>query len=246
MALLDNGAQINTITPKYVSDHSLQVGPITDLLGTKVTCVGLGNAYTRPLGNLVIWVQVNGVQGYDKDQIALVIPDLSNFVARVPVILGTRTISWVINVMKEAEIDALVMPRANARMAHLLLVCRMTTVEVGDSIVEEPNPDGYDQVMFTQNVETIELFSSYMVPVKVKRAYTGEHINIMVQALQTKDGSLPQGLTIQNTYMELRWGSKKAVMVVRNSMAYTQTLWKKTPVARAVAVLPVAEPPLKI
>ena len=26
MALLDNGAQINTITPKYVSDHSLQMG----------------------------------------------------------------------------------------------------------------------------------------------------------------------------------------------------------------------------
>ena len=63
----------------------------------------------------------------------------------------------------------------------------MTTMEVGDSIVEEPNPDGYDQVMFTQNVETIEPFSSHMVPVKAKRAYTGEHINIMVQALQTED-----------------------------------------------------------
>ena len=40
MALLDNGTQINTIMPKYVSDHSLQVGPITNLLGPKVTCVG--------------------------------------------------------------------------------------------------------------------------------------------------------------------------------------------------------------
>ena len=50
MALLDNGAQINTIMPKYVSDHSLQMGPITNLLGTKVACVGLGNVYTRPLG----------------------------------------------------------------------------------------------------------------------------------------------------------------------------------------------------
>ena len=47
MALLDNGAQINTIMSKYISDHSLQVGPITDLLGAKVTCIGLGNAYTR-------------------------------------------------------------------------------------------------------------------------------------------------------------------------------------------------------
>ena len=49
MALLDNGAQINTIMPKYVSDHSLQMGLITDLLGAKVACMGLGNTYMRPL-----------------------------------------------------------------------------------------------------------------------------------------------------------------------------------------------------
>ena len=81
MALLDNGTQINTIMPKYISDHSLQMGLITDLLGAKVTCVGLGNAYTRPLGYVIILVQVDGFQGYDEDQIALVIPDLSNFAA---------------------------------------------------------------------------------------------------------------------------------------------------------------------
>ena len=56
--------------------------------------------------------------------------------------------------MKEAEIDVLVMLWANARVAHLLSVCRIMTVEVGDGIVEEPNPEGYDQIMFTQNVET--------------------------------------------------------------------------------------------
>ena len=93
MALLDNGAQINTIMPKYVSDHSLQMGLITDLLGAKVTCVGLGNAYMKPLGYIIIWVQVDRVQGYDKDQIALVIPDLSSFAAQIPVISGTPTIS---------------------------------------------------------------------------------------------------------------------------------------------------------
>ena len=93
MALLDNGAQINTIMPRYISDHSLQVGMITNLIGTKVACMGLGNAYTRPLVYIVIWVQVDRVQGYDEDQIALVIPDLSNFAVWIPVNLGTPTIS---------------------------------------------------------------------------------------------------------------------------------------------------------
>ena len=105
MALLDNGTQINTITLRYVSDHSLQVGPITNLVGSKVACVGLGNAYTRPLGYVMIQVQVDRVQGYDEDQIALIIPDLSNFVGQIPVILGTPTIGHIINVMKEVEVD---------------------------------------------------------------------------------------------------------------------------------------------
>ena len=70
-----------------------------------------------------------------------------------------------------------------------------------------------------------------------------ECINVMVQALQTEDGSLPQGLTVQNTYTELRQGSEKAVVVVRNNTAYSQTLQKKTPVARVVAVSPVPKPP---
>ena len=141
MALLDNGAQIML---RYVGNHSLQVGPIANLVGSKVACMGLGNAYTRLFGYVIIRVQVDRVQGYDEDQIALIIPDLSNFAAWIPVILGTPTISQVINVMKEVEVDALAMPWANARVVHLLSVHRMMTMEVGDGLKEELDPDGYD------------------------------------------------------------------------------------------------------
>ena len=77
---------------------------------------------------------------------------------------------------------------------------------------------------------------------KTGEAYLGECINVMVQALWTQDGTLPPGLTVQNTYTKLRKGSKKAVVVVQNNTAYLQTLQKKTPVARAAAVLPVPGP----
>ena len=63
MVLLDKSAEVNIIMPKYVRDHPLQVGPLTDLIGSKVACVGLGNAYMRPLHYVVIQVQVEGVQG---------------------------------------------------------------------------------------------------------------------------------------------------------------------------------------
>ena len=194
-------------------------------MGSKVTYVGLGNAYTRLLGYVVILVQVDGVQGYDEDQIALVIPDISNFATRVPVI---PTISCVVNVMREAEIDALVMPWVNARAAHLLVVCRMMPMEVEDDQEEKFDSEDDDSLMYTQKAETLEPFSSHIIPVKAGKAYLGEQTNVMIQALQTGDGTLPLGLTIQNTYTELRKGNKKAVVVMHNNTTYPQTLWKKT------------------
>ena len=212
-------------------------------MGSKVTCIGLGNAYTRPLGYVVIQVQVDGVWGYDEDQIALIIPDHSNFATRVPIILGTPTIGRVVNVMREVEMDALAMPWANARAAHLLAVRRMVPVEVGNDQEEECNINKDTLLMYTQKAETLEPFSSHAVPVKTTKAYLGECLNVMVQTLYVQDGTLPPGLTIQNTYTELRKGSKKAVVVVWNNTAYPQTLRKKIPMARAISVLPVPEPP---
>ena len=43
---------------------------------------------TQPMGYVIIWGQVDRVQGYDEDQIVLVIPDLSNFVAQGPCDFG--------------------------------------------------------------------------------------------------------------------------------------------------------------
>ena len=59
----------------------------------------------------------------------------------------------------------------------------MMTMEVADGLKEELDPDTCDQLMYTQYAETIEPFSSHVIPVKAGRAYMGECINIMVQAL---------------------------------------------------------------
>ena len=54
--------------------------------------------------------------------------------------------------------------------------------------------------------------------------HTGEGFSVITQALCAEDGSLPQGLMVQNVYMELCSGSKNVTVMVRNSMAYPQTL----------------------
>ena len=145
--------------------------------------------------------------------------------------------------MREAEIDALAMPWANARAVHLLAVQRIMPVEMGNGQEEGYDTDKDSPLMYTQNVETLEPFSSHVIPVKTTKAYLGECINVMVQALHAQDGTLLPGLTLQNTWAELRKGSKKAVVVVWNNTAYPQTLWKKTPVAKVIFVLPVPKPP---
>ena len=50
---------------------------------------------------------------------------------------------------------------------------------------------------------------------------------MMTQALHAEDGSLPQGLTVQNAYAELCDGCRNVTVVVRNSIVYPHTLRRK-------------------
>ena len=123
---------------------------------------------------------MDGVWGYDEDQIALIIPDHSNFATRVPIILGTPIIGRVVNMMRVAEMDALAMPWANARAPHLLAVRRMMPLEVGTDQEEEYDTNKDSLLMYTQKAETLEPFSSHVIPIKTTKAYLGECLNVMV------------------------------------------------------------------
>ena len=126
--------------------------------------------------------------------------------------------------MREVVMDALAMPWANVRESHLLAVWRMTPMEVENNQEDRYDTDEDNPLMYTQKVETLEPFSSHVISIKTVKAYLGECINVMVQALCTQDGSLPPGLNVQNTYTKLRKDGKKAVVEVWNNTAYLQML----------------------
>ena len=46
MVLLDNGMQINTVMTGFTENCSFDVEPLSDLVGSEVTCAGLANALT--------------------------------------------------------------------------------------------------------------------------------------------------------------------------------------------------------
>ena len=81
----------------------------------------------------------------------------------------------------------------------------------------------------------IDAFSSKIIHVRMKTSFTSVRLIVMTQTLHAKEESLLQGLTIQNAYTEMCNGSKGVAVMVRNSLAYPQTLKKKIPVARVVA-----------
>ena len=54
---------------------------------------------------------------------------------------------------------------------------------VGDQTMGESSPDEYDKVVITKNMETVDVFSSCVIHVKVEKAYMGEYINVMTQVL---------------------------------------------------------------
>ena len=87
----------------------------------------------------------------------------------------------------------------------------------------------------------IDAFLSRIIHVRMKTAFTGAKWNVKTQALHLYEGPLPQGLTIQKTYTEMYNGSKSIAIVMRNNMAYPQTLRRKVLVARIVAVNQVPE-----
>ena len=189
MVLLDNGTQINTIMPGCVENHSLDIRPISDLMGRWVICIGLGNALTWPIGYIIIWVQVDGVQCYDEDQIALVIRDLSNFMAQVPVILGTSMIGHVMNVIKESEMDTLVTPWVNSQVAYLLTVQWATAMVENNKVAPRVlDPTGYDEIVTTRDSKMIDAFSSKIINARMKTVFTSVRLNIMTQALHAERG----------------------------------------------------------
>ena len=118
-------------------------------------------------------------------------------------------------------------------------------MEDGKVAAGESDPSEYDGVVTTKDTGTIDAFSSHDIHARTGTAYTGMGLNVVTQALHAEDGSLPQGLTIQNAYTKLCDGSKNVTVVVRNSMAYPQTLRKKTPLVTAVMATWLPEPPMQ-
>ena len=63
-------------------------------------------------------VRIPCIQGYNKDQIAMVLDDPS--MKKCPIILGTPTLYRAIQVIKESKISKLAIPWATSHLSYLI------------------------------------------------------------------------------------------------------------------------------
>ena len=125
---------------------------------------GFGGLYSWPLGYVTIRVQVEGVKGYNEDQVALVILDLTAFGSRVLVTLGTPTINQIVNVIKESKIDELSVSLSGSRVSHLLAGCQAELSLKNDITARSvPDPTNINDSVTMMKPDEVEAFSSQIV-----------------------------------------------------------------------------------
>ena len=239
-ALMDSGSQVNTITPTLVQQYGFPVLPLEDLVHP-LNLVGLGSKHTSLLSFAILHVQVWEIAGYNEDIVFLMVPDESEFGWRVPLVIGTCMIGWIINVIQESKIDHLSMPWATARMMQLLFCQKSTAVLIpGSAEIQAEGASGGPQEMDVDELVTVresvhlEPFQTEIIEGWVK-PLLGDMAHIMITPLRVEGQSweaklLPPGLHALHAYTRLKNGSSKVSLMVRNVSNSHISLKKGVPV----------------
>ena len=118
--LLDNGSQLNFITPAYAHEWGMDITSLDSLaqeVGGKIPPIQ-GGIMVDLEGFVMMNVKIPCVKGYNEDQIAIIMDDPG--MKDCSVILGMPTIFRVMEVIKESEISKLTIPWAFSRVSWLM------------------------------------------------------------------------------------------------------------------------------
>ena len=213
------------------------MGPLSNLVDGTLKINSLGGLFSQPLGCVIIKVWVEGVKGYNKDQVALIILDLTTFGLRVLIILGTPTIKQIMNIIKESEIDELSIS-LNGLMISCLLAGHWVEFSLKNNTTDSPIPDLTDlnEAVKTTKWEAIEAFLSKIVHGHTKTVLLGKNMYVMTKTPEKgKEPCLPHGVSVANTYTKMTTGNRHVAVVIKNQTAAPITIGKGIKVAQVVA-----------
>ena len=165
--LLDNGSQLNFVTPAYTQEWGMDIMSLDSLaqeVGGKIPPIrGIGGIMVDPEGFIMMNVKIPCVKGYNEDQIAIIMDDPG--MKDCPVILGMPTIFQVMEVIKESEISKLAIPWASLRVSWLMrdVQAHMSQLNVDDVANKSVAPLSVDEVVRVSHKCKIPPFSHKVI-----------------------------------------------------------------------------------
>ena len=237
--LLDNGAQLNFITPAYTQERGMDIMSLDylaqEIRGSVLPIRGISSISVESVGFVMMNVKVPCVQGYDEDQIAIVMDDPG--MTEWPVILGTPTIYRVMEVIKKSEISELAVPWASSQVSWLMrdVKARLGQVVVKDVANKPISPLNVDEVVRVASKCTVPPFGHKVMHGKVNLVLHGYKMNVMTHGLEKRSPSLPLGIDMQTVYATLADGSNRVTVVLRNNTWDWLEVKNGIPIARMVA-----------
>ena len=165
--LLNNGAQLNFITPAYAVERGMDIMSLDRLAqeigGPLPLIAGMGSSLVEPTGFVLMNVKVPCVQGYNEDQVALVMDDPG--MTECPVILGTSTLYRVMEVIKESEISKFAVPWSSSRISWLMqdVTARLGQVVMNDVANKPIMPLNVDEVVRVASKCTVPPFGHKVI-----------------------------------------------------------------------------------
>ena len=219
--LLDNGAQLNFITPAYAHEQGMDImslGSLAQKVGGKIPPIaGIGGIMVNPEGFVMMNVQILCVKGYNEDQIAILMdnPELKD----CPVILGTPTIFQVMEVIKESEISELAVPWASSRVSWLMrgVHARISQLAVDDVANKSVAPLSVDEVVRVSHKCKVPPFGHKVIHGSVGLVLQSYRMNVMTHGLEKRSPLLLLRIDVQSAYAMLATGSNRVVVVLRNT-----------------------------
>ena len=166
-------------------------------------------------------MQINGISGYNEDQVVLMAHSSAKFAHHVPIILGTPTRQKVeaIMTLKESEIDRLATPWACVRKSTLLQAATTQVAAIRADVTTEPiDVTGYEEPIHLLTAEIVEPFETLVVKARTKITFTAGHLCCSTLAMDSKDGTLPPGLIVTGAYTVMKRESKTVPVVLCNTM----------------------------
>ena len=219
--LLDNGVQLNFITPAYAQERGMDIMSLDYLaeeIGGAIPLIrGLGGISVEFVGFVMMNVKVPGVEGYDEDQITIMMDDPG--MTEWLVILGTPTLYWVMEVIKESEISKLAVPWASLHISWLMrdVLAKLDQVVVNDIANKPIVPLHVDEVVRVASKCMVPPFGHKAIHGKVNLVLHGYKMSVMTHGLEKWSPSLPLGIDVQTVYATLANGSNRVTVVLRNN-----------------------------